>query len=215
MNLTWVVVVAICVFVLSTVSAALVDMCKDEARARIEKLPELIVRMASIWLPYGDREDQASEWIAELHKIHSTDELPVTRLVLRLRFAISLLVRGAPVIAYQLDPSPGRRVRSCVTGRLRAAQAALTSPTLPNFKNKDLCGADLSGLDLDDVNLDGAIWSAETVWPTGDILDDIRARSCEICPGVYQIKDIDIDKLAFISILSLGPDRVSAMWRGC
>ena len=102
-------------------------------------------------------------------------------------------------------------VSQAAFGRLKLTHIADTA----EFQNKDLCGADLSGLDLDDVNLDGAIWSAETVWPTGDILDDIRARSCEICPGVYQIKDIDIDKLAFISILSLGPDRVSAMWRGC
>ncbi|WP_253804487.1 pentapeptide repeat-containing protein [Kitasatospora paracochleata] len=61
-----------------------------------------------------------------------------------------------------------------------------------NLRAADLRGADLRGTglefaDLTDVSLEGARWSLQTAWPDGDFDADIRRRSTEIAPGVFQV----------------------------
>lgn len=48
-------------------------------------------------------------------------------------------------------------------------------------------GADLSALELADMSvLQGVVWTEETTWPAG-VREQVRLRSREIRPGVYQV----------------------------
>jgi hypothetical protein len=52
----------------------------------------------------------------------------------------------------------------------------------------DASGADLSRVDIGDPGvLDGVIWTSATVWPPG-AAGQVRARSQEIRPGVFQVR---------------------------
>jgi hypothetical protein len=54
----------------------------------------------------------------------------------------------------------------------------------------DASGADLSSLGRIEVQLlAGVVWTDETVWPAGTDCHDLRARSAEIAPGVYQVAE--------------------------
>ena len=65
----------------------------------------------------------------------------------------------------------------------------------------DASGADLSGIAVVDMNaLAGVIWTPETIWPPGVMLE-VRSRSREIRPGVYQVlQGNDQDRSALISL---------------
>lgn len=100
-------------FVLSTAGAAITDMCKEEIRARVCRLPGLLIRMAALWLPCDVRKSATDEWNAELdHVLRRTDGLPVTRLVRGIAYGSSLLLRGAPVMAVETGQPPWRRMRA-------------------------------------------------------------------------------------------------------
>ncbi|MEU7902189.1 hypothetical protein [Actinoplanes sp. NPDC049118] len=80
--------------------AGVIDMCKDETKTRIGRLPNFLLKLATYWIPEGDRPEFADEWEAELAFIlQETEGLPVTRLIRGLAYTGSLLVRGAPQIA--------------------------------------------------------------------------------------------------------------------
>ena len=52
----------------------------------------------------------------------------------------------------------------------------------------DFTRADLSLTDLTGRDLTGIRWSDQgTTWPPGTDTDELRARSQEIAPGIYQI----------------------------
>jgi hypothetical protein len=52
----------------------------------------------------------------------------------------------------------------------------------------DVSGVDLHQLDLPDLDvLTGVVWTEDTTWPP-EVADQVRARSDEIQPGVYQVR---------------------------
>jgi transcriptional regulator with XRE-family HTH domain len=86
----------------------------EEIRGRLDRLPHLLIRLASRRVPGDVRDELIDEWTAELHEIlHGAEALPVTRLVCGIRFGLGLL-RTAPDIGRQLnsretptaDPTP-------------------------------------------------------------------------------------------------------------
>lgn len=110
--------------------AAVSSLVSDEARGRLEHIPDLLLDTAISRLPEKLRADVGEEWRAELeHILHHDEAYPLTRLLRGIRFASGLL-RAAPGIGRELvgtrraapAPEPGHRRR----GRLRAwAVAAL------------------------------------------------------------------------------------------
>jgi len=60
---------------------------------------------------------------------------------------------------------------------------ALLEGALDDFTHADLARADLAGRDLTGIR-----WSEQgTTWPPGTDTDELRARSQEIAPGIYEI----------------------------
>jgi Helix-turn-helix domain len=79
------------------------DLASEEIRGRLDQLPNALIRLASHRVPGNLRDDLADEWSAEMHEIlHGADALPVTRLVLGIRFGFGLL-RTSPDIGRQLN----------------------------------------------------------------------------------------------------------------
>jgi len=93
----------------SVIWAAVSDMFKDEVRTRLTRLPHLLIRAASVWIPRAAaRDDLADEWNAELDFIvYGTEGLPLTRLLRGLIFSADLLLHGAPGVAREIAASGG------------------------------------------------------------------------------------------------------------
>lgn len=93
-------------------------MASEEVRARLDRLPSVILRAARSRLPAGLRErvhDQ--EWVPELEHILEHAELfPLTRLLTGIRYAAGLLIR-AGTIAAELQPPGTTQAPAC--GKLR------------------------------------------------------------------------------------------------
>ncbi len=89
------------------------SMVSEEVRARLDRLPFAVLRLARARLPAGLRErvhDQ--EWVPELeHILKHAELLPLTRLLIGIRYAVGLLMRAGTVAAELqppgLSPSPG------------------------------------------------------------------------------------------------------------
>jgi hypothetical protein len=63
----------------------------------------------------------------------------------------------------------------------------------------DASGTDLSRADIHDLEvLDGVIWTPQTAWPPG-MAHEVRSRSREIRPGVYQVGEGNDPERALIS----------------
>lgn len=93
-------------FIGSMLWAAITDMCKDEIRTRIGRLPYALIRMAVLRIPHAARGGLTEEWQAELDFIlHGTDGLPATRLLRGASFSVDLLLRGAPAMAREIAES--------------------------------------------------------------------------------------------------------------
>ena len=87
-------------FVGSALWAVLTDMCKDEVRTRLDRLPYLLLRVAALRVSGAVRSDLTGEWDAELDFIlHGTEGLPLTRLLRGVSYSADLLLRGAPAVA--------------------------------------------------------------------------------------------------------------------
>ncbi|GAA0975979.1 hypothetical protein Q7689_00650 [Nocardiopsis tropica] len=79
------------------------DMLSEEARTRLDRLPQTLVKLAARRLPPQVRGDMELEWIAELHMfLHGDDAVPVTRLFKGLRFAGGLF-GSAGKVGYELQ----------------------------------------------------------------------------------------------------------------
>lgn len=75
--------------------AVLGDLLSEEVRRRLDLIPLHLMRLACTRLPEPARSDRADEWAAELDAIlvrRGATKLPVTRLVVGLRFALGLLI---------------------------------------------------------------------------------------------------------------------------
>lgn len=98
-------------------AAAVGGLVNDEARARLEQIPYLLLTAAIRRLPAELRADVGEEWHAELdHILHRVEAYPLTRLLYGTCFAAGLL-RAAPKIGRDLinarparpDPELGPR----------------------------------------------------------------------------------------------------------
>lgn len=88
------------------IGIAVADLVSEEIRARLDKAPEAIIRVAVSRLPVSLREELSDEWSAELAEILSGSEaLPVTRLWVGTRFAIGLLL-SSPRVGRALSLRP-------------------------------------------------------------------------------------------------------------
>lgn len=82
--------------------AAIGDMVSEEIRARLDRLPHVILRLATRRLPAELRADIGEEWQAELdHVLHDARLYPVWRLAVGIHFAAGLH-RAAPRVAHSL-----------------------------------------------------------------------------------------------------------------
>lgn len=73
---------------------AITDMCKEEIRTRLSRLPYAVLRIVVLRIQRPARQDALSEWTIELDFIlGNTDGLPVTRLLRGIHYSASLLVR--------------------------------------------------------------------------------------------------------------------------
>jgi hypothetical protein len=83
--------------------AAVTDMCKDEIRTRLDRLPYLLIRVAAQRTPSSVRGDLTDEWSTELGIIlRDTEGLPLTRLVRGVSYSADLMLRGAPAVAREM-----------------------------------------------------------------------------------------------------------------
>jgi hypothetical protein len=112
----------------AAILAAVGDMVSDEIRGRLDRVPMWLARQACRTLPSPTREDRLEEWTAELAAIldrRGADTLPVTRLIVGIRFAAGLFT-AAPRIR-------GRHRRTArplrlVAGFLAVAASAVNVP---------------------------------------------------------------------------------------
>ena len=116
------------------VGVALGDLLSEEIRARLEKVPHAILRLAALRVAVSLRRELHGEWSAELTEIlRGRESLPVTRLWVGLRFALGLL-RSSPevdrVLTHVADDSEhdGERSRVLPDRPDPATAAALLSP---------------------------------------------------------------------------------------
>jgi signal transduction histidine kinase len=89
--------------VIAILGGVAIGMVREEVRARVERLPYSIVRLAGRRLPTSLRQDCTDEWLAELQFIvRHTNGLPVSQLMRGISFAVSLLLVGAPTVGREL-----------------------------------------------------------------------------------------------------------------
>ena len=81
MNAAWLGLGGLGLLVIWLLRDALTDMCKEEIRTRLSRLPYAFLRISALCIPRSERRDVINEWRAELDFILSeTDGLPLTRL---------------------------------------------------------------------------------------------------------------------------------------
>ena len=116
--------------VLTLILATVTGMVSDEARARLDRIPYGLLRVAIRRLPQEIRADVGQEWRAELdHILHRVQAYPLTRLLSGTRFALGLL-RVAPAVGKSLigirtDNPEGERPHKSASRRDAAERVKL------------------------------------------------------------------------------------------
>ncbi len=78
---------------------AIGDLVSEEVRVRLDRVPLGIIRLASRRLPADMRAEWTYDWRVELQYIlRGAEALPITRLLRGIRYAVGVLVWGAPRI---------------------------------------------------------------------------------------------------------------------
>lgn len=110
----WVAVLLLMGIAIGVVKAAVGDMIQEEARTRLGRIPFALIRIATLRVPPGLRDDLAAEWNAELgFLLTGTDGMPVTRLLRGIRYSAGFLLSARKITdALRPRPSSGRRRRS-------------------------------------------------------------------------------------------------------
>jgi hypothetical protein len=94
-SVTWAVLLALALlgtWLVRSAITAITQMCQEEMRTRLSRLPNALIRLATSRLPAHARADLADEWQAELaFVLTGTAGLPLTRLLRGTRYAIGLL----------------------------------------------------------------------------------------------------------------------------
>jgi hypothetical protein len=123
MNVLWV----IAAFVGAVTVTITHDLISEEARARLDKVPFALLKLAARRLPPNIRARiYNDEWLPELHYILREDEAePITRLIHGTRFAMSLW-RAGPRISRELAslPAPATQTMS----RIRFLNLEIINP---------------------------------------------------------------------------------------
>jgi lipopolysaccharide/colanic/teichoic acid biosynthesis glycosyltransferase len=98
----WAILIGLTGLIGTLATAVIGDMFHEEARARLERLPAALIRLAGHWVPANVRDEWTDEWLAELaYILRGTESLPISRLMRGTRFAAGLLHR-APAIGREL-----------------------------------------------------------------------------------------------------------------
>jgi hypothetical protein len=127
----------------------------------------------------------------DLYRARFVRDLAAARKAVHARaldLAHDLDVAHARAIDHAHETARGREAALIVGGALGLQQveglaAALLDGALDDFTSADLARADLTGHDLTGIR-----WSDwGTIWPPGTDTSELRARSQEIAPGIYQI----------------------------
>lgn len=101
MSSAWLILAALGVIWLAVKGAAS-EMFQEEAKTRLEHLPNTLIRLAAMRLPMEIRDDNAAEWRGELATVLiETDGLPLTRLLRGTRYAAGL-IWAAGSVAHEL-----------------------------------------------------------------------------------------------------------------
>jgi hypothetical protein len=123
MTMLWVLAIGAALGAGALVNAVLSDMAKEEVTTRLNQVPVVLIRIATVRVPADLRDDLAAEWRAELdHIIISASGLPLTRLLRGTLFALGVL-RAAKNIARELEPV-GHDLRETAGDEGRAAALA-------------------------------------------------------------------------------------------
>jgi exopolysaccharide biosynthesis polyprenyl glycosylphosphotransferase len=97
MNAAWVGLCGSALLFVWLLRDALTDMCKEEVRTRLAKLPYAILRIVALRIPRPERRDVLDEWRAELDFIlGKTDGLPITRLLRGTWYSVGMLELWLP-----------------------------------------------------------------------------------------------------------------------
>lgn len=144
MRLAWAILAGMTVLWL--VKSAAEEMCQEEMRTRLARLPGVVLRLAVLRLPQEVRDDVAEEWQAELNFVLSeTDGLPLTRLFRGARYALSLLWASGSV-ARELwscekeeDPSPDVAAVILAVNFDPLAEAALARAEQVGYRGPAAC----------------------------------------------------------------------------
>lgn len=92
MTVGWGIIGFLIALVVALVLTTVGDLVSEELRSRLHRMPYAVLRMAIRRLPAELRQNVGGEWLAELHYVlRRAQGLPLTRLVLAIRFTLGLL----------------------------------------------------------------------------------------------------------------------------
>ena len=158
------------------------DLVSEEARGRLEQLPRALIHLATKRLPCEVRSNVGDEWKAELHYIlRGSEALPVTRLVLGVRFSVGL-IRVATRIGRDLQVARTKRIISEIFSLI-----TILADAKQNFSNVDEALADARV-----SNALGSFLGVAVDTPSLKILDnlsDIEEREI-VQHGYSQVREI-------------------------
>jgi hypothetical protein len=104
--------------VIAMIVAAIMDLVSEELRARLDRVPVALLRLAALRMPKGCREGYLEEWQGELREfLHGDEALPVTRLAKGIHYAGGILAAAGSVRRGILAEARGHRTRAAL-GRL-------------------------------------------------------------------------------------------------
>jgi hypothetical protein len=103
------ILLAVTIAAAGLLGSLLSGLVTDELRARLDRFPHALIRMAARRLPEVQREDWQEEWARELTEIlEGTDALPLTRFLRGLDYGVGLALRSGAVARELTDaPRPG------------------------------------------------------------------------------------------------------------
>jgi len=126
----------------------LTEMCQEEIKTRLTRLPQTILRLVALRIPRDARKDTTAEWQAELDFIvANTEGMPLTRLLRGVAYSIGLLrmiVPANPVAerlsARQLRMSIKRKANPAGYARSWSTRSWTNSYLVQSVAADSVCG---------------------------------------------------------------------------
>jgi DNA-binding transcriptional MerR regulator len=183
-TLTWFVGVGAAV-VLFGLGAALGDVVSEEIRARLDRVPHALLRVAARRLAPELREENLAGWTADLHEfLRGAEALPVTRLLRGIRCAL-----GALTAAHAISRALGARPPTVARAVGRLIRLVLRKPVRTGLSEPGYPGADAS-------NVAGITPRQLDYWArTGLVMPSLRDPSGTGATGLYSFRDIVVLKV--------------------